>query len=87
MKKAIFINALLPVIYIILFVMLKYADLSTRIRVFVAEYASGLLILQLISCIICIIICKKLSVRILLCSTLVFFAILLFKTVEGFNPV
>jgi uncharacterized membrane protein YoaK (UPF0700 family) len=87
MKKAIFINALLPLLYFILFVMLEYEHLSTTIRVFVAEYASGLLILQLISCIIGIIICKNLSVRILLCSTLVFFVILLFKTVEGFNPV
>jgi len=87
MKKAIFINALLPVFYLILYGMLQYADLSARIRVFVAEYASGLLILQLIACIIGVIICKRLSIRILLCLILILFTIFLFKTVEGFNPV
>lgn len=87
MWKAIILNAVSPVLYIVLYLLLEYDKIFGGTRVFIAEYASGLLIVQLITCGIGFGLCKNRPIRILLVLVLILFAIFLFKTVEGFNPV
>ena len=86
MKKAIILNAVFPLLYIILYLMLRYDNIFGGTRVFIAEYASGLLIAQLITCVIGFWMCKKRVIKIILIAILILFIIFLFKTVEGFNP-
>ena len=87
MKKAVFINFIPPVVYIMLIVLLRLGYLTSNSRVFIAEYASGLLVLQAIACITGIVICKNLKYSILFLILAIMFAVFLFRTAEGFNPV
>lgn len=86
-RVAIFMGALIPVLYFIAYFLLSKVGLPVEVRVFIAEYGSALVIFQFLICIVGCFMYKKMGVRIFLLLFFLSFAIFLFNTVERFNPV
>jgi hypothetical protein len=86
MWKAISLNLIVPTAYFILYLLPRNSGFVDQHKLFIAEYGQGLIIGQFITCIIGCWICRIRVLQILLVLLLIFFGMILFMTIEKFNP-
>ncbi|MEN9598567.1 MAG: hypothetical protein RL596_878 [Bacteroidota bacterium] len=85
-KLIILFNLIIPVGYIALLLLPRKGDFFNNNRLFIAEYGSGLIILQLLVFAIGCLLYRKRVIQVIFLSILLVFGILLFSTVSEFNP-
>ncbi len=86
MWKAISINLISPIVYLVLWLLPRNSGFIDHHKLFIAEYGQGLIIVQLIACIVGCVICRIRILQAVFFLLLIFFAIILFSTIEKFNP-
>jgi|GEM_PF-2881401 len=86
MKKAILINIIIPVIYLLFFLLLSLEKLTHKTRYFVAENSSALLVVQLLISVVAFFAFKGSRVRVAIVGLYLVFLAFWYATAGSFNP-
>jgi hypothetical protein len=86
MWKAISINLIAPIVYLILWLLPRNSGFIDHNKLFIAEFGQGLIIVQFVAFVIGCVLCRKRLLQVALFLLLILFGAVLFSTIGKFNP-
>lgn len=86
MKNFFLLNFIIPLTYLILYVLLIWQKLGHEARFFIAENSSALIIIQLIISAICIFIFQGRRLKFIVIVSYIIFFVFWYLTAGSFNP-
>jgi len=86
MWKAVSINLVAPIVYLVLLLLPRNSGFIDHHKLFIAEYGHGLILVQLVACVIGCLICRIKLLQLILILFLIFFGLAMFNTIGKFNP-
>ena len=86
MWKAVSINLIAPIVYLVLWLLPRNSGFVDHHKLFIAEYGQALIIVQFVACVIGCLIYRIRPLQIFLILLMIFFGLVLFYTIGKFNP-